>query len=126
MLHTRYLVGLVGLQLPSGFSLLFGLRTSFGVQNIIPESEGRGVVPDKIVVVQVVVFCTGPERQEVVQGPREVVAGMGVDGLHQSQDHPHGDGEEMQLVGDGGVDDWETDGTEPQRHNLDRMRVFCS
>ena len=35
---------------------------------------------------------------------------MGLDGLHETQGHPDEDGEEVQVGGEGVVEDWTTEG----------------
>lgn len=63
-------------------------------------------------VVLVVVVGTSPERQEVVQRPWELVAGVGIDGLEQSQADPERDGEQMQVSGEVAPDDRYADSTQ--------------
>ena len=70
------------------------------------------------------VLSAGPEWQELVQGPWEVVAGVGVDSLEQSQDDPQTQCEEVQLTGVHDVEDWHTDGTETEGHGLSWVGVL--
>jgi len=92
----------------SGILLLW---TSLGVHEVVPPSEGRGVVSDEVVVVSVVVFSTGPEWNEVMKRPWEVVTRVGVNSLQQSEDNPASKGKQMQITSLVSVDDWEHDGT---------------
>lgn len=121
------LLGLVDRTL---FHLLFscglGLRAGLGVETVVPPPEGRGVIADKIVVMEVVVLGSGPEGQDLVQRPREVVARVRVDSLEQSASDPNAEREEMQLSREHHVDDRHTDGAEPQGHRLHRVRVLGS
>jgi len=52
---------------------LGGLRTALSVKTVVPPSERAGIVADKLLVVGVVVVGAGPEGQEVVQTPGELV-----------------------------------------------------
>lgn len=56
------------------------------------------------------VVSSGPERQEVVQGPWELVTGMSVHSLEQPQADPHGDGEQMQVPGEVAPHNGDADG----------------
>src|SRR5579859_5639248 len=53
-------------------------------QRPIPPAETGGKVIDKGLVVEIVVVGASPEGNEFVEGPREVVAAVGVDGLEES------------------------------------------
>lgn len=55
---------------------------------------------------------SGPERQEVVEGPGELIAGMSVDGLEETEDDPAVHGQDVEIFGDGGPDNGRTDGAE--------------
>lgn len=109
-----------------GLSGVLGRGTGLGVQNVIPDSEGGGVVADEMVVVFIVVVCSCPEEQKVMQGDWELVPRMGVDGLEQSQGDPDGNGEQMQVLCEVAPHDRNTNSTEPQEHHLNRVCVFCS
>jgi len=62
-------------------SRLRGLWSGLGVHDIIPPSEATRIIADKLLVVNIMMLSTGPERQEVVQAPREFVAAVCIDGL---------------------------------------------
>lgn len=85
------------------------LGASLSVQDEVPPSETRGVRANEEMVVFVVMVGTGPERQEVVQGPRELVPRVGVHSLEQSQANPKRDGEQMQVSGEVAPDNGDTD-----------------
>jgi hypothetical protein len=75
-------------------------------------------------VVNVVVLSSGPERQEVVQAPGELVAAVGIDGLGQTEHNPDVHGKDVKVLGDGAPNDGDTDRTETQDHDLNRRSVF--
>lgn len=60
-------------------------------------------------MVFVVMVGTSPERQEVVQGPREFISRVGIHSLEQSQANPKRDGEQMQVSGEVAPDNRDTD-----------------
>lgn len=96
------------------------------VQNVVPPAEAAGIVANELLVVEVVVIRTGPERQEVVKTPGEFIATVRVDGLEQTQDNPDVHGENVQVTGEGAPDDWAADGSETEDHDLDRGGIFGS
>lgn len=71
------------------------------------------------------VVSTSPDGQEVVEGPGELVAGVGVDGLEDTQDDPDVHGQNVQILGDCAPEDWCANSTEAKDHNFDRRGVFC-
>lgn len=81
-------------------SISLALRSSLGVQEEVPPSETRCVGANEEVVVLVVVVCTGPEWDKVVQRPWELVSGVSIHGLEQSQADPERNSEQMQVSGE--------------------------
>lgn len=75
-------------------------------------------------MVDVVVVGAGPEWEEVVQTPGEVVAAVGVDGLEEAADNPHVHSEEVEITGDGDPENGTSDGSQGEKHNLDRRSVL--
>lgn len=47
------------------------------------------------------VVSTGPEREEVVERPGELVAGVRVDGLEDTENDPDVHGQDVEVLGDG-------------------------
>jgi hypothetical protein len=74
----------------------------------------------------VVVLGAGPERQKVVQAPWEVVSGVRIDGLEQTEDDPEVHGQNVQIPGDGGPEDGCEDGAKAEHHDLDGRGIFSS
>lgn len=68
---------------------------------------------------------TGPEGEEMMQAPRELVAGVGVDGLEQAEDDPDVHGDDMQFLGDGAEDDGDSDRSESEDHGFQRRCILC-
>ena len=77
-------------------------------------------------MVNVVVLGAGPEGQEVVQTPWELVTAVCVDGLGQTEDDPNVHGQNVEILGDGAEDNGDTDGAETQDHDFDGRGVFSS
>lgn len=55
--------------------------TGFGVHKVVPPAEARGIVADKLLVVNIMVLGASPDGKNVAQAPGEVKAAVGVDGL---------------------------------------------
>lgn len=75
-------------------------------------------------MVCVVVVGTCPERQEVVQAPREFVTRVRVDGLGKTEHDPHVHGQDMQVLGNGAPEDWRADGAQAKDHHLEWRSIF--
>jgi len=75
-------------------------------------------------VVNVVVLSAGPERQEVVQTPWELVAAVRVDGLEHTEADPRVHGQDVEVLGDGAEDDWDSDSAEAEDHDFNRRGVL--
>ena len=75
-------------------------------------------------MMDVVVVGAGPEGQKVVQRPRELVAGVRVDGLEQAQHDPQVHGQDVQVAGQRHPQDRRAHRAQPQHHHLDRAGVL--
>ena len=82
-------------------SPLGSLRAALGVEEPVPPGERARVVADELLVVNIVVVSTGPEREEVVERPGELVAGVRVDGLEDTKNNPDVHGQDVKVLGDG-------------------------
>jgi len=69
-------------------------------------------------------LSTGPERQEVVQAPREFVATVCIDGLKQTAGDPEVHGQDVKVLGAEGPDNWDYDCACAEDHGLNRRGVF--
>lgn len=105
--------------------LLGSLGSGLGVQQVIPPPEAAGVIADEPFMMDVMMFGAGPEREEVVQAPGELVAAVGVDGLEQPADDPDVHGQDVEVPGHGAYQDGRSDGAEAQDHDFDGGRIFC-
>lgn len=103
---------------------LVGLSTGLSVQEVVPPAEAGGVVADKLLVVHIVVVGAGPDGQEVVQAPGEVVTTVGVDGLEETEDDPCVHGEEVQVTSDANDENGRSDSAHTEQHRLDRRSVL--
>jgi hypothetical protein len=125
---SNCLLHLAGLgSLLRGFALaavLSRLGASLGVEHVVPPSERASVVADEALVVDIVVLSAGPEGEEVVQAPRELVTGVGIDGLEQAEDDPDVDGEDVKILGDGDPQNGRSYGSETKSHDFDGRGVF--
>lgn len=72
------------------------------------------------------VIRTCPEGQEMVQAPRELIAGVCVDGLEQTEDDPNVHGQDVEVARERAVQDGTTDGAKAENHDLNGGCVFGS
>lgn len=93
---------------------------SLSAEAVIPPPEAASIVSEELLVVDVVVISTGPEGQEVVERPRELVAGVSVDGLEETENDPNVHGHDVEVAGDGDPDDRDTDTAEAKSKDFDR------
>ena len=120
--HLRSLLRLERLALASP---LGSLRAALGVKGPVPPGERARVVTDELLVVNIVVVSTGPDGKEVVKRPGELVAGVRVDGLEDTQGDPDVHGQDVQVLGDGAPQDWAADRAETEDHDFNGRCVFC-
>ena len=71
------------------------LGSRLGVHNVVPPPKAARIVANEALVVGVMVIGTSPERQEVVQTPREFVAAVCIDGLEETEDNPEVHGQDV-------------------------------
>lgn len=74
-------------QLPLS-SPLRSLGAGLGVKAVIPPPERAGVIADEFLMVGIVVIGARPERQEVVEAPRELISRMRIDCLEETKHDP--------------------------------------
>lgn len=128
-LHAELLLLLDSLGISLGSLLvtasLLGFRTSLSIQKVVPPSEAARVVSDKLLVVDIVVRGAGPEGDELVQRPWEVVTAVGIDSLEKTEANPdvHGQDVEVATV-EVAEADWREDSAETKQKNFDGMGVF--
>src|SRR5690349_7684573 len=103
---------------------LRSLSTSLGIQNEVPPPEAAGVISDKLLVVDIVVLSAGPDGEEVVQAPWELVAAVRIDGLENTEDNPSIHGQNVKVLGDGAPQNWAANSSESQHHDLDWRSVL--
>lgn len=73
----------------------------------------------------VVMLGAAPEREDVVQRPREVVPRVRVDGLEESQADPDVHGHDVEVVRDARVKDGPAERAEAENEHLDGVGVLC-
>ena len=70
-------------------------------------------------MVNVVVVCPGPEWEDVVQRPGELIPGMRIDCLEQPQHDPNVHGQNVQFTGDRAPENRTADGAEAKKQDFD-------
>ena len=125
-IKCTHLLGLLGLDSRELLltASLGGNITSLGVEAVIPPAEAGGIVANEALVVHVVVVGTSPERQDVAQAEGEIVAGVGIDGLEETEDDPDIHGGEMEVLGEGDPENRGSYGTDTEKHDLNRGGVL--
>lgn len=122
--------------------LLVGSSTGFGLllsdtlavctvlvvsaEDEVEVAERGGVVVGEGHVVEVVVFSAGPQWEDVVEGPGEVVARVSVHGLPQTEDDPGVHGDDVEVAGEVAVEERSTDGAHAEDQDLQRVGVLSS
>ena len=110
-------------------NLLFSLsrrRHTAGVSvaELIPPPKRAGIVANELFVVDIMVICTRPKWQEMMQRPRELVSRVCIDGLEETAHDPQIHRQDMQILGEGAEDDGYADCAESQNHCLEWAGVF--
>lgn len=100
------------------------IRSVLSFQEIVPPAKAARVVADELLMMKIMMIRTGPEGEEVVETPRELITTVRVDGLEQAQHNPDVHCEDVQVAGEGAPEDRASDSTETKNHDLDRRRVF--
>jgi len=59
-------------------------------------------------VVEVVVVGAGPERENVLEGPGEVISGVGINGLEETENDPDVDSDNVQFLEERDVEEGST------------------
>lgn len=70
-------------------------------------------------MMHIVMICTCPKRQQMVQTPWEFVPRVRIDGLEQPQNDPCVHGQNMQILCYCSPNDWNSDRSSTKKHNLD-------
>lgn len=75
-------------------------------------------------MMNIMMISACPERQEMVQRPRELVSRVRIDSLEEPQHDPYVHGQDVQILGDGAPDDRAANCAEAEEKHLDRASVF--
>lgn len=114
----------------TGFSLLLSDTLAVctvlvvGAKDEVEVPEGGGVVVGEGHVMEVVVFSAGPQWEDVVEGPGEVVARVSVHGLPQTEDDPGVHRHNVEAASEVAVEERSTNGTHTEDQDFQRMRVL--
>lgn len=77
-------------------------------------------------MVNVVVLSTGPERNEVVKTPWEVITAVSIDGLEETGCDPKVHGQDVEVARDKAENDGDDDCSSAKNHGFDRRCVLGS
>lgn len=106
--------------------LLGRLSASLSVKDKVPPSEATGVVSNELLMVNIVVLGASPEGQEMVETPWELVTAVRINGLEDTEDDPNIHCQDVEILGDSAPQDWDTDATETEDHDLNGRGVLGS
>ena len=67
-----------------------------------------------------------PEREDVLERPREIVSTVSIDGLEETEDDPNVHGEDVEVAGANDVEDRPSDRSSTKDEDFSRVGVFCS
>lgn len=95
-----------------------------GTHDEIAPAEGSREVIHESHVVEVVVICTGPERENVLERPREIVPAVSVDGLEKTENDPDVHGEDVKVASAKDIKDRTGDRSSTKNQNLGWVGVF--
>ena len=107
-------------------SFLCSLGSGLGVHDKIPPSEAARIVANESLVVSIVMISTGPEGEEVVQAPWELVTAVGIDSLEETEDNPEIHCQDMELASNQNPDDWSKDRAKTEYHDFNGRCVLSS
>jgi hypothetical protein len=92
----------------------------------IAPAKGGGEIVHESHVVEIVMIGAGPEGENVLERPREVVSAMSIDGLEETESGPDVHGENVKVCCAEDVEDRSCDGSSTEDENLGWMGVFSS
>jgi hypothetical protein len=119
------LLGLLSLLgFPAFTSSLGSLWSRLSVHEVVPPSEAACVVANEAFVVNVVVFSTSPEWEEVMQAPGEFVTTVSVDSLEKTEGDPDVHSQDVEILCEQSPDDRDHDGSSAENHSFNRRSVF--
>lgn len=75
-------------------------------------------------MMHIVMFSPRPERQEMVQGPRKLIAAVRINSLGQPAHNPEIHGQDVKVLREAGPENRNHDCTGTENHRFDRRRVF--
>jgi len=93
---------------------------------VVPPSERGTVTVGEGHVVVVVVVGTGPEGKPVSERPGEVVTGVSIDGLAESEGYPEVDGQDVEIISEKTVEERTRYSALSENEDFERVSVFSS
>jgi hypothetical protein len=104
--------------------LLSSLWSRLSIHDFIPPSEAACIVANEPLVVNVVMISTGPEGQEVVQAPWELVTAVSIDSLKETEDNPEIHCQDVELTSAQNPNDRDASSAEPEDHDFNGRCVL--
>ena len=97
-----------------------------GPHDVVAPTEGGREVVHKSHVVEIVVISTGPEGENVLERPREIVSTVSIDGLEETEDDPDVHGEDVEVAGAKDIENWTSDCPSTEDEDFCWMGVLSS
>ena len=73
---------------------------------------------------EIVVVGTGPEGEEVSEGPGEIVTGVGIDGLEKTKGDPEVDCQDVEVLSEEAVEERSRNGALSEDEDFEGVGVF--
>lgn len=112
------------LGLGSSHTLLVRAVLVVRAEQVVPPSERSRIVVHERHVVEIMVICATPERDDVLQRPGEIVPAVRVDRLEETQGDPDVDAEDVQVGPEEAVEQRSSDGAGAEDEDFEWVGVF--
>jgi len=97
-----------------------------GTHDVVTPTERSGEIVHESHVVEVVVISPGPEGEDVLERPREIVSAVSIDGLEETEDDPDVHGKDVEVASAKDVENWTSDRSSTKNEDFSWMGVLGS
>ena len=97
-----------------------------GPHDVVAPTEGGGEIIHESHVMEVVVIGTGPEGEDVLERPREIVSAVSVNGLEETEGDPDVHSEDVKVSGAKDVDHWTSERPSTEDDDFSWMGILSS
>lgn len=97
-----------------------------GPHDVVAPAEGGGEIVYESHVVEVVVISTGPEGEDVLERPGEIVSAVSVNGLEETEDDPDVHSKDVKVAGAKDIENRTSDRPSTEDEDFSWMGVLSS